>query len=371
MSTRLPLSSLEVEGYRAIQHVRIEKLAQVNLFVGKNNVGKTSLLEAIRLYVSRTPRAVLADLIADKGDYRTRISTRGPRYEVTVEELEAVAEEAEAFFHGSFSGSSNARIRIGPAGLSGDVLTISLPWAESARQSGASGRIGSELFIGPDSPLFEIDKGGDRAAIPFDLLLRRIPLARPLNRADVLFVSAGGLEPDRLAALWDRAAAAGKATEVEHALRSIVPDLDRVYLVGERGSARRRSVVLGLRGAARAVPLLSMGDGVNRVFGIALALVQTQGGVVLIDEVENGLHYSVQEEVWRAILTLAHELGVQVFATTHSWDGIQAFAAASNESVEVDGMLHRLENRGLDKLRVVELTEEDLAIVSRQRIEVR
>lgn len=370
MPTHLPLSSLEVEGYRAIGHVRIARLAQVNLFVGKNNVGKTSLLEAIRLYVSNNPRVVLAELIADKGDYRPRFSTRGRSQEVTAEDLEAVAEEAEGFFHGSFSGGSNASIRIGQAGLTGEVLTISLPWAESVRQSGGTARIDTELFVGPESPLIEIERDGARSSIDFDLLLRRLPLARPVNRAEVVLVPAGGMTPARLAVLWDRAAAAGKAAEVEDALRSIVPDLERVHLLGDPGSARR-AIVLELRGAARPVPLRSMGDGVNRVFGIALALVQTQGGVVLIDEVENGLHYSVQEEVWRAILTLAHELDVQVFATTHSWDGIQAFAAASNESVEVDGMLHRLENRGLDKLRVVELTEEDLAIVSRQRIEVR
>lgn len=371
MATRLPLRSLEIEGYRAIRHLRIERLGQVNLFVGKNNVGKTSLLEAIRLYVSRNPRVVMSELIAEKGDYRPRlVSSRDRNREITQEDFESVAEEVEGFFYGSYTGSGRGSIIIGPAGLESDLLTLSLPWLQSVQPDGTTARLSSDVFVGPDSPVILIERGGEQVAIPFDLLFRRVPLARPVHRAEVVLVPAGGLSASRTAVLWDRAAAAGRGPDVEHALRSIVPDLDRVYLLGDSHAASR-SIALALRGAARPVPLRSMGDGVNRVFGIALALVLAQEGVVLIDEVENGLHYSVQEEVWRAVFLLANELDVQVFATTHSWDGIRAFAAASNESAALEGTLHRLENRGQDTLRDIELTEKDLAIVARQRIEVR
>jgi len=90
----------------------------------------------------------------------------------------------------------------------------------------------------------------------------------------------------------------------------------------------------------------------------------------LIDEIENGLHYTVQQDVWCAILRLADRLNVQVFATTHSWDAIQAFAGAAGRSPEVEGRMHRLENKDGD-LRLVDFDEEDLSIVTRQRIEVR
>jgi hypothetical protein len=367
----LPLASLEVEGYRAIRHVRIEKLAQVNLFVGKNNVGKTSLLEAIRLYASRNAPTVLSQLFAEKGEYRSRgFFASLPRDEVGSEDFDAIAAEAEAFFYGSFAGEPVSPIRIGHAGLKRDVLEISLPWAVAARTDSGNEKLRTDFFVSPDSPLIQIRRGDEQASIAFELLLRGVPLWPARSRTTVLMIPATGWGTEQIGSLWDAAASLGVAPDVERALRSILPDLDRVYLIGELGS-QGRSVKLGISGVSRPIPLRSMGDGVNRVFGIALALVQAKGGVLLIDEIENGLHYTVQEEVWRAILTLAHELGVQVFATTHSWDGIQAFAAASNESAAVEGMLHRLENRGLDQLRVVELTEDDLAIVSRQRIEVR
>ena len=68
------------------------------------------------------------------------------------------------------------------------------------------------------------------------------------------------------------------------------------------------------------VPLGSMGDGMLRVLQIILKVFSAQGGFLLIDEFENGLHYSVQEKIWALIFKLAEQLNIQVFATTHSWD---------------------------------------------------
>jgi AAA15 family ATPase/GTPase len=68
-----------------------------------------------------------------------------------------------------------------------------------------------------------------------------------------------------------------------------------------------------------------MGDGMNRILTIILALVNSDNGCLLIDEFENGLHYTVQENLWRIIFHLSKELNIQVFATTHSEDCIKGF----------------------------------------------
>ena len=65
---------------------------------------------------------------------------------------------------------------------------------------------------------------------------------------------------------------------------------------------------------------------------IVLSLVNARGGVLLIDEFENGLHYSVQLDAWRMIFNLAQSLNVQVFATTHSWDAVESFQTAAAEA---------------------------------------
>ena len=107
----------------------------------------------------------------------------------------------------------------------------------------------------------------------------------------------------------------------------------------------------------------------NRLFGIALSLANAEGGVLLIDEFENGLHYSVQPDVWRMIFNMSERLNIQVFATTHSKDTVHAFQEAAAESPE-EGTLIHLTSRNGESIPTV-FTEEELAIITRDNIEVR
>ena len=52
-----------------------------------------------------------------------------------------------------------------------------------------------------------------------------------------------------------------------------------------------------------------------RMLGLALALANAKGGVLLVDEIDTGLHYSIMGDMWRMVGKLAATLDVQVFAT--------------------------------------------------------
>ena len=125
-----------------------------------------------------------------------------------------------------------------------------------------------------------------------------------------------------------------------------------------------------LKGHDRPIPLRSLGDGALRLFGVALALANSRDGFLLIDEAENGIHYSVQRDYWRMVLQTAHENNVQVLATTHSSDCVRGFAAAAAELEDIEGVLVRLSRRD-GHLRAVEYPEEELVIAAEQGIEVR
>ena len=104
------------------------------------------------------------------------------------------------------------------------------------------------------------------------------------------------------------------------------------------------------------------------MFGIALALANSQDGFLVIDEAENGIHHSVQRDFWKMVIRTAHENNVQVLATTHGWDCVAGFAQAATKLGE--GALVRLETNG-DGIRAVEYSEEDLRVAAEQGIEVR
>jgi AAA15 family ATPase/GTPase len=116
--------------------------------------------------------------------------------------------------------------------------------------------------------------------------------------------------------------------------------------------------------------LYSLGDGMLRALGISLALVNAKDGILLIDEFENGLYYTVQPDLWQFIFRIARRLHVQVFATTHSWDCIEAFQIAASAAKQAEGLLIRLESKKGDIAPTL-FNERQLELATREQIEVR
>jgi predicted ATPase len=366
MQQKLSLLSFTVEGYRGIRLLELPTLERVNLFVGLNNAGKTSLLEAIHLYASRTPRTVLASILRERSGFRPRFSSASDR-DVTSEQITVAVESVRSLFYGTFAGKIGDSIRL--TAKDADLLTISLPWATSAPLDDQGNPVDLELFLEPDSPLIQMERGGETMVLSLDWFLRRFGVMLTGVAQRTIFIPAQGLGSAKLGELWNQAASAGHAEAIEEALRAIVPDLERIYLLGEPANGGR-SLAMQLRDSRRPVPLSSMGDGTNRVFGLALACVRAKGGVLLIDEVENGLHHTIHNEVWSSLFTLAERLNVQVFATTHSWEAVVGFQDAARRSVTT-GLLYRLEREADGRIYAERYTEEEVAIAAEQQVEVR
>jgi AAA15 family ATPase/GTPase len=114
-----------------------------------------------------------------------------------------------------------------------------------------------------------------------------------------------------------------------------------------------------------------MGDGINRVLTIILALVNADNGYLLIDEFENGLHHTIQEKLWKIIFSLSQTLNIQVFATTHSEDCIVGFGNVLNSlDNSFYGKLIRLDNDN-GVIKQVEFDAKELKIATDNDIEIR
>ena len=116
------------------------------------------------------------------------------------------------------------------------------------------------------------------------------------------------------------------------------------------------------------VRLSAMGDGINRMLQIILALINCKGGIFLLDEFENGLHYSVQEQLWKIIFDIAARLDIQVFVTTHSNDCINSYAKVATEE---DALAIRMDHSA-GKLSVQQYENpQDLLFAIKNDIELR
>jgi predicted ATPase len=155
------------------------------------------------------------------------------------------------------------------------------------------------------------------------------------------------------------------------ALRSIEPSIERIASAGSSAARLERGgVFVKCTGIDQRIPIGSMGDGIWRLLGIAMLLVATRSGVLLIDEIDTGLHYSVMETMWKLVCKTAERLDIQVFATTHSRDCYEALAAISRADAGEDSQvsIQRIEK---GKTRAVAFTEPEIVIAARRGIEVR
>jgi AAA15 family ATPase/GTPase len=171
--------------------------------------------------------------------------------------------------------------------------------------------------------------------------------------------------------LWDSINLTDLQDEVIEGLRLINRDIKGVVLVGgEQSSSKSRIPIVRIEQSPERFPLKSMGDGMTRLFHLILALANAKDGTLLVDEFENGLHWSVLPKVWDTVFTLAERLNVQVFATTHSRDCIQGFKQAweQNESL---GSFHRLDPDPEDGVKSVAYSLETLSDALDMDVEVR
>jgi AAA15 family ATPase/GTPase len=112
-----------------------------------------------------------------------------------------------------------------------------------------------------------------------------------------------------------------------------------------------------------------MGEGFSKLLTILTAIVLGESRIMLIDEIESGFHYSVFPLVWKAIVEAAIKSAVQIFATTHSWECLEA-AVKGSEDHEGNLAFYRLERRK-DEIAVVAGEDRRLRAAVRVGVELR
>jgi len=361
----LLLKSLAIRNFRAFHDLTIEHLGRVNLIVGKNNVGKTSMLEAIRLYANRgaTPTFIWEIMSARHEMKQPFVNVRDMLATLTY------------LFHGRNDIKPGLpAIQIGPIDSPQQMLSITVDWAiTETRNSILQTRpleSGEDYTADALTPRFIIKADGTSINYPIDPSLPQGILRLGAREIACMFVTDNGISEQRLTELWDRIALTKLETDVLEALRLIAPGVVNLNFVSLPLSGGERVPMVQVTGSDEPLPLYILGDGMLRALGIALALVNAKNGFLLIDEFENGLYSTVQPDIWQLIFRVARRLNVQVFATTHSWDCIEAFQKAGQGGHQNEGLLIRVESTA-GAIIATTFDKKQLGMATRERIEVR
>ena len=367
----LHLPDLSIGSFRGIDHLSISRLGRVTLLAGRNGMGKTTVLEAVRAYAARGHPGVLCELLEKREEFAAAHD----------EDLdEVVSPDYTALFHGRIA-TRERPITIGPKSVKDDlIIKVSTPTERKESFPDVSTEVDMPLIkvVYRDKTRWLLPVVHDpRARLSWHRYVRNLQ-RDPLDEGKWPVIECESLGPglpdnSKLARFWDSVALTEEEDLSLQALRLMDDAIERVAVVGGKETRYRgigRRVVVKLKGHPGPVPLKSLGDGATCLFAAGLALATSRDGFLVVDEAENGIHYSVQRDFWRMVLRAAHQHNVQVLATTHSHDCVKGFARAAAEIEEAEGVLVRLDRDG-GQLRAVGYTEKELETVADQDIEVR
>lgn len=375
------ITSLIIRNFRIFKEIKIDGLKRVNLFVGKNNSGKSCLIEALQIYAVKGNPQNLIEII----------SARDEEWDSSLSKTNEFSVNHATFpfsylFHGfALPEIGGEAIEIGTMEDDSQTLKIALKAFQIVEdEEGRRKRTSVEKEDISDDYVdiqfaLEATQGNERCHhIPFNSALnpmrnRLSPGYKNLN-INHQVVPTSNLTDEILSQLWDNINLTDLEDEVISCLKIIDPKIEGIALVGDlNGKITRKSKripIIRYKGIKERIPLKTMGDGMTRLFHIILALVNVKNGLLLIDEFENGLHWSTHPTVWDTVIRLAKELNIQIIATTHSRDCIKGFHEAWASDIS-SASFYRLEADPLKGQKVIRYSCETLSDAIDTAVEVR
>jgi hypothetical protein len=370
------LKSLKIENYRGFQSFELQQLGRINLLVGENNSGKTSVLEAVKLLYSLYDLEPLNRMMASRGELFWVDDRRSASSDYQL--------DACHLFHSHEISLGSKLSVVGKVGESQDNVIVSI----NPRETLDHGQADTSTFMNSEADELKdldfvvnwsfSDKSERKVIFPLspngglsnDYARRK---GRPLKDSPVktLLVSSSSLTSSEMLELFDQVVLKPEEDTVVHALQAIDPTIERIASVGSGfRSVTRGGFIVRRSESEQPAPIGSMGDGIWRMLGLALAAACTKGGILLVDEIDTGLHFTTLSKMWKMIWEIAKQSNVQIFATTHSDDCVRSLAElAEVENVAEDEItIHRIER---NKPHSVIFDAEMAVIAANQGIEVR
>jgi predicted ATPase len=364
------INSIEIEGYRGFDRFEMGDLGMINLLVGRNNSGKTSVLEAIYLLTSKGDPTAIWQLLWRRGEQlpeeRSR-SEAGPELDIC------------HLFYGhdlhvgskiSFSSKNQSPKR-----------ALEFEIAEATAKD-------REKLMPPGFPLVMHIRGSHvqapglvpisrKGGMPSEAMQmpRRMRGRFSDDSERAQYITTDSMNAQDLIKMWDKIALTPNESLALSAMQFLDPSIERIasQSMPEYYNLSRGGFKVKQAGREQPVPIGSLGDGMWRMLAMAIAISYSKGaeaGVLLVDEIDSGLHYTAMEEMWRLLFNASKAFNVQIFATTHSSDCVNSLAkictALPQEKNRVT--LQRIES---GKKKAIPYSEGEIKTAAENKIEVR
>lgn len=300
--SKLHINNLRIKHFKCFDSFELKDIQRINLIGGKNNVGKTSLLEAIELFAASVSIRELIYQVS-KMLYRRQVG-RDRGNVIEIDFLHGVGKPAEFI-----ANSKKCKISLFDEGSRNFLKDID----------------NEEISISDLS--FSVDE--EEETIPANYFLRRRPPSYSMSLKNdsnqyqpINFIEATKLDDNDLAILYGSLIDLNREEFINDSLTIFD---ENILSIKQRATPRGVVLKLQLKNKTSPVLLSSLGEGVNRYIAILCAIWASKDGILLIDEIENGIHYSNYKKLWQLIYKASTEANCQLFITSHSKECVEAF----------------------------------------------
>lgn len=283
------LTNLEIQQFRGLEHVKFENLGRANLILGGNNTGKTSILEALTLLLgSKEQLQILPRIFRETPKGNAEMNSNFWRHILKDDDIE------------------NLKISANELALNG--LIKGKEWY--LRKSP------SEIY---PNDFVRINSNG------------AVSVMRTEKTCSLSTISTGHQDPTLISDLYSQIAPLNPKNEsrLEYLLKeSIEPRL--ISLRYGKSIGAKQSLVHVDLGENKMLPFTQLGQAFSRTLQVYCEIFASRPKILLIDEIENGLYYEGMEDYWKGLMAVLEDQDIQLFATTHSRECMEAaYRAAS------------------------------------------
>lgn len=345
-------SSIKVENFKVFSSLSVDKLSRVNVFFGSNNCGKSTFQEAVFLLTGDAN----PELLLKCNQFRSFRKI----------------EDFSYFFHNTSTAFPIKISSLGDSLAFNRDLTIQLDENTPLR------------FKLDDSS--KIDVTNEKSHIGISLKQK---IGDELVESYFAIRKQGKKETGEIQLSQNRRNSVMcfymppvySLTTILDALREIVKSKQKddfiaaLQVIDERvkNFEITDSDIMIDVGFDKLIPLSFIGDGVRKFFAIITHLYSSSNGILVIDEIDNGLHYSAMKKLWEIVLKLSRKYNVQVFASTHNIDSLQGLCSfLANETSEQNQIsLYKLLRKDIECNSALQYDYEEFRFMLERENEIR
>ncbi len=306
------INNLTFENFRGLKKIHLPELGQVTLISGKNNAGKSSILEGIFLAIDH----IAPESFVKINRFRGLSMSTDPSvlwapmfYDLNTKETLRISMQLDDVETVLTYSRDDSFVPSDAAGAPQDVFNQFISSAKSTYTlkfhfSHGDYTEDGHFVVSSSGVLRNVHTSSDNNQLlpmPFTQYIN----ASIINNDSVITEWFGKLEIE------------GKKQQVIDVLRIIDASICDISTIAFQGQ-----IQLYAKMGEKLLPLKLAGDGINKLLFIVLSIIANPNSVILIDEIETGFHFSMYAKLWEIISIVAQKNNCQIIATTHSYECI-------------------------------------------------